>query len=246
MYQNQANKILSELESGYDQMAQKFSETRKFFWRDLEFVADYIKNGDKILDFGCGNGRILEILENKNISYIGADISGKLIKLAKDKYQGENIKFQKISGQASLSHTKFSKLMLSEQECDKGNLSEKNLVRDKPFPDEYFDVVISIAVFHHFPPEYAQKMAGELYRVAKTGGKIILTVWNLEQEKYRKYLSKNGEGYIPFKNNSGEIFNRYHHLYTKKSLEEMFFKAGFKILKSEVINGKNILLIGEK
>lgn len=217
MNEDRINKILNNLESGYDCMAGKFSDTRKFFWRDLEFVADYIKNGDKIMDFGCGNGRILEILKNKNISYIGVDISGKLINLAKEKYQGENIKFQKISGQASL-----------------------------PFPDNYFNIIISIAVFHHFPPEYAQKMAGELYRTTKPGGKIIVAVWNLEQEKYRKYLSKNGEGYIPFKNNSGEIFNRYHHLYTKKSLEEMFFKAGFKILKSEVINGKNILLIGEK
>ena len=42
-----AQKILKETELGYDAMAGKFSETRKYFWRGLEFIADYAKKGDK-------------------------------------------------------------------------------------------------------------------------------------------------------------------------------------------------------
>ena len=76
------NRILSETESGYDQMAEKFSGTRKNFWGDLAFIADYIFDGDKILDYGCGNGRLLEILKNKKIDYVGVDVSQKLIDLA--------------------------------------------------------------------------------------------------------------------------------------------------------------------
>jgi len=217
MGKKETEEIFKQLESGYDEMAGKFSETRKFFWRDLEFIADYIKNDDKILDYGCGNGRLLEILNDKEINYTGVDISGELIKLAKRKYKGKNIKFQKISSQSSL-----------------------------PFPDNYFNVFISIAVFHHFPQKYAEVMAEELFRVIKTGGKVIVTVWNLEQEKYKKYFLKSQEGYIPFKDNYGNVFNRYHCLYTKKGLEELFLKAGFKIEKSEVVRGKNIILIGKK
>ena len=86
MKQEKINKILSELELGYDQMAEKFSGTRKNFWGDLEFIADYIETGDAILDYGCGNGRLLEILKDKKISYAGTDVSGKLIDLAKTKY----------------------------------------------------------------------------------------------------------------------------------------------------------------
>lgn len=57
-----AEKILQETEAGYDLMAGKFSETRKYFWRGLEFIADYTKEGDKILDFGCGNGRLFRTI----------------------------------------------------------------------------------------------------------------------------------------------------------------------------------------
>jgi len=198
-------------------MDKKFSQTRKFFWRDLEFTANYIKNEDKILDYGCGNGRLLEILKNKNINYTGVDISGKLIKLAKEKYENKNTKFIKINSFQSLA-----------------------------FPDDYFNTVFSIAVFHHFPQEYAQKMAKELFRVTKPGGRVIITVWNLEQEKYKKFISKNGEGNIPFKDNSGEVFHRFHHLYTKKDLKEIFSKTGFSTEKSNLVESKNILFIGKK
>jgi len=227
-------------------MSEKFSETRKFFWRDLEFIADYIKKGDRILDYGCGNGRLLEILNDKEVdphtkkshlgssnnlspslckkhfgvgvNYTGVDISGKLIVLAKQKYKGKNIKFQKISSQDSL-----------------------------PLSDNYFNVVISIAVFHHFPEEYAEKMAKELYRILKPEGKIIVTAWNLEQERFRKFIKKGSKDIIiPFKDNDGKIFNRYHRIYAKKDLGEIFSKAGFKAVKIRIVNGRNILLIGKK
>lgn len=215
MDQNNVNRILQELESGYDQMSEKFSQTRKFFWRDLEFIKNYIKNGDRILDYGCGNGRLLEILKDKKIEYIGADVSQKLLEIAKNKHPEH--KFIKLDSQGIL-----------------------------PLNDNYFNKIISIAVFHHFPPEYAGKMTKELFRIIKPGGKIIVTVWKLDQEKYKKYFSKNGEGYIPFKDNSSRVFNRYHYLYTKKDLREIFSKAGFKIEKAEIISGKNIILIGKK
>jgi|WetSurMetagenome_2_1015567.scaffolds.fasta_scaffold203318_1 tRNA (uracil-5-)-methyltransferase TRM9 len=212
------DKIFADLEAGYDRMAKKFSETRRFFWRDLEFIADYINDGDKILDYGCGNGRLLEILNEKKINYAGVDISGKLIKLAKQKYQDKDIKFIKITSSRSLT-----------------------------FPDNYFNVVVSIAVFHHFPENYAKKMAEELHRTLKPGGKIIITVWNLEQERFKKFIKQGKKDlHIPFKDNDSKVFNRYHRLYTKKDLEEMFSEAGFKVEKIELIGGKNILLIGKK
>lgn len=218
MEKNQIDKIMKDLESGYDQMAEKFSETRKYFWRDLEFIADYVNDGDSVLDYGCGNGRLLEILNKKKINYTGVDISGELIKLAKRKYKRKNTKFVKITSSGSL-----------------------------PFPDSYFNVAISIAVFHHFPEIYAKKIAGELYRILKPGGKIIITVWNLEQNRFKKLIKQGSKDlYISFKDNNGEIFNRYHRLYTKKDLKEIFSRVGFMVKKIELIGGKNNLLIGKK
>jgi ubiquinone/menaquinone biosynthesis C-methylase UbiE len=224
------DKILAETESGYDLMAGKFSETRKYFWRELEFIGDYAKEGDTVLDFGCGNGRLLELFSDKNINYFGADVSARLIGLGKNKYSGKNAEFSKIDpSQTSL-----------------------------PFQDNFFNTVYSIAVFHHFPgKEYREQIAGELYRVTRPGGYAVITVWNLWQKKYLKNILKNwisklvlkspldfNDCYVTFKNNQGAVFSRYHHAFTGKELASIFTGAGFK--KEAVKIGKNIVFIGKK
>ncbi len=55
-------------------------------WQDLEFIKKYISNGDKVLDLGCGNGRLIDLLKDLDIKYVGIDSSEKLISLAKQKY----------------------------------------------------------------------------------------------------------------------------------------------------------------
>ncbi len=229
------NKILNETESGYDRMAQKFSSTRKNFWGDLAFIADYVQDGDKILDYGCGNGRLLEILKNKKIDYVGVDVSQKLIDLAKVKYPEHAESFSKVASLASLA-----------------------------FPADFFNRIISVAVFHHFPKEYAREMAKELYCITKPGGTIVITAWNLWQKKRRKNIFNPGallgkifqvgayRGYglcdvlIPFQNNEGGVFKRYHRVYTKDSLAKTFLLAGFEVEKCFLANGKNIILIARK
>lgn len=231
MKKETVNKILNETEAGYDLVASKFSETRKHFWQDLEFIKDYAQEGDKILDFGCGNGRLLELFDKKEIEYYGLDTSQKLIDLAKSKYANSAVKFLKIPGQDSL-----------------------------PFPNDYFNVIYSIAVFHHLPGKDLRKeLARELYRVLKPGGKIIITVWNLWQPHYstkvaenwaRKILGRNdldwNDCYIGFKNNQGESFRRYHHAFRRRELKSLFVQAGFHPRVSRIMGGRNILFIGQK
>lgn len=225
-----ADRILQEIETGYDLMSDKFSETRKYFWRGLESISDCAKDGDNILDFGCGNGRLLELFSEKNIKYWGVDVSQKLINLAQQRYCGENIHFSKVDpSQTSL-----------------------------PFQDNFFNASYSIAVFHHFPgKEYRKAMAEEFYRVTEPGGYVIITVWNLWQKKYigkilknwkTKILGKNfidwNDCYITFKDNQGNVFKRYHHAFTVRELENLFAGAGFK--KEKIMRGRNIVYIGKK
>ncbi len=235
MKKKRINKILKNLEIGYDLIADKFSGTRNFFWPDLEFIQGYVKNDDRVLDFGCGNGRLLEILKNKAITYVGTDISQNLIELAKAKYPQRQNDFIKLSGQSIL-----------------------------PFNNNYFNVVFSIAVFHHFPRDYAQIMAREIYRITAPNGKLIITCWNLKQKKYWRKLfnlklilqkifhtkeAKNlgwKDVYIDFKNNKGEIFQRFHHFYSLKELQKIFSSVGFSIEKCFIKEGKNIILIAQK
>jgi ubiquinone/menaquinone biosynthesis C-methylase UbiE len=225
------NKILSETETGYDLVSEKFSQTRKHFWRGLEGISGYAKEGDNVLDFGCGNGRLLEIFAGKNIGYFGLDVSQKLLDLAKNRYFGESASFLKIDPrQATL-----------------------------PFSDNFFNATYSIAVFHHFPKEHAGKIARELYRVTAPDGHIIITVWNLWQKKYFMNIIKNwllkivgrselgwNDCQISFQDNQGKIFWRYHHAFTPRELKSIFKDAGFTLEKCQGADNRNILLIGRK
>ncbi|MEI8343732.1 MAG: methyltransferase domain-containing protein [Candidatus Moraniibacteriota bacterium] len=230
MKKETAKKILQETEAGYDLISQKFSQTRKHFWRGLEFSSDYCKEDDNVLDFGCGNGRLLELLAEKSVQYYGVDVSQKLIELAKQKYP-ENT---------------FSKINPSETRLE--------------FEDNYFNAIFSIAVFHHFPSKkYRQEVARELYAKTKNGGRIIVTVWYLFQERYFKNILKNwfaklqgksqldwNDCEISFTDNQGKKFQRFHHAFTKRELQKLFQEVGFEIEKCEIVNNRNILLVGRK
>jgi len=244
-----AKKIIGDTEKGYNLISEKFSQTRNHLWKDLEFIGSYCKKGDKVLDFGCGNGRLLDFLEKKEVEYTGVDISDKLLMKAKNQFRGSKAEFQKISSLDSL-----------------------------PLESNSFNVIYAIAVFHHLPSrEIRKKMAEELYRILRPEGTIVVTVWNLWQKKYWRQIFFNWEEkilgrsfldwndcYIDFKDNRShpvkftqsrvargefngvKIFPRYHHAFTRRELAELFSQAGFSIDKCDTINGKNIVLVGSK
>jgi ubiquinone/menaquinone biosynthesis C-methylase UbiE len=231
MDQKLAKKIIEDTAKGYNLISEKFSQTRSHFWKDLEFIGSYCKKGDKVLDFGCGNGRLLDFLEKKGIEYTGVDISDKLLAEARNQSRGLGIKFQKISGLDSL-----------------------------PLESNSFNSVYAIAVLHHLPgKEMRKRMAEEFYRILRPEGKVVITVWNLWQKKYwrniffnweEKILGKShldwNDCYINFQDNRGNKFERFHHAFTKRELAELFSQAGFSIGKCDTISGKNIVLVGSK
>jgi ubiquinone/menaquinone biosynthesis C-methylase UbiE len=243
-----AEKILDETEVGYDEISKKFSQTRKHFWRELEFIKDACAENDKVLDYGCGNGRLLELIGNvRNLQYWGTDSSQKLIDLANSQYSAPGRHFSKI------------------------NPSQTSLA----FEANFFNTIYSIAVFHHFPSQkYREDIARELFQKTTSGGKIVVTVWHLwpaslrqavapasrgGQKKYFKNILRNWiaklfgksdldwhDCQITFTDNEGRKFQRFHHAFTARELRKLFEKAGFEIEKCEVVAGRNIVLTGRK
>jgi len=67
-------------------IAEDFSRTRRYLWPDFQSLAEYIKPQDKVLDLGCGNGRLIELLGDKEIDYLGVDNVQNFIEIAKKKY----------------------------------------------------------------------------------------------------------------------------------------------------------------
>jgi len=86
--------ILQSLKEFYNNEAEKFSKTRAKKRPEFDIFLEYLnklkKDNLKIIDLGCGDGRLFGYLnENltKKFTYIGVDISENLIKIAQNRYQ---------------------------------------------------------------------------------------------------------------------------------------------------------------
>ncbi|OGZ32175.1 MAG: hypothetical protein A2V69_02110 [Candidatus Portnoybacteria bacterium RBG_13_40_8] len=151
-----AYRILEENKKTYNEVAEEFYQTRKKYSPEIEELKLYIKEEEKVLDLGCGTGRLYEIFSvqggsasgRKNIDYVGIDFSENLIQIAKERH-GNHFQVADI-------------LML-------------------PFSDNYFDSVWSIAVLHHIPTDELRKRAlSEIKRILKPNGRVIVTCWKIK------------------------------------------------------------------
>lgn len=211
--------LLNIVSRNYEEIAKDFNETRnKYLWPELIKLSRIVKDGDKVMDVGCGNARLLEAWTGRDIKYTGIDNSKNLIKLAEEKYASESCKF-----------------------------SVGDILKLGDYGEYDFDFVFCIAVLHHLPGKEMQIQAlRQLKNKINDKGKIVLTVWNLwNQQKYEKLIykfwllkliGKNkmdiGDILFDWKNSQGEIVSkRYYHAFTKRSLKKVIKKAGLKIDK---------------
>ncbi|MFA5730134.1 MAG: methyltransferase domain-containing protein [Candidatus Paceibacterota bacterium] len=82
-----AKKILDKVVLDYNSIADKYSRVREKDWREFNFLFDkYLSPNDKVLDLGCGNARFYQSFKNKNVDYLGIDVSSKLIEIAKNNH----------------------------------------------------------------------------------------------------------------------------------------------------------------
>jgi 2-polyprenyl-3-methyl-5-hydroxy-6-metoxy-1,4-benzoquinol methylase len=231
MKSNKAKKLRSIVKNNYQEIAKDFNLTRKkYLWPELDKIAKQVPENSCVLDAGCGNGRLLEALKDKKIEYLGFDNSDELLKIARENYEYYSFK----------------------------NLDIFNL---KEIKDNYYDFIFLIAVIIHIPgKENRVKVIKELAKKLKKNGKIILSTWNiLEEKKYRKIVFKNrlknilsfnglekNDLLFPWKNNKGEeVSQRYYHAFTKSELINLAKKSGLSIEK--IYKGKhNFWLILKK
>lgn len=231
MKEKTAKEILEKTKKDYNLIAHGFSESRKGLWPELLYFKNYINPGDKILDLGCGNGRLRALFKDMRVEYTGLDSSDKLIKLAKED----------------------EKLRLQKQRFIVGD------ALDLPFKSPKFDIVFSIAVAHHIPSKNLRlKFLKEVRRVLKPEGISIVLIWNLWRKKFMKYhiksfvlkvLGKEKLGYkdifYPWKNNKGEVMaKRFLHCFTKKELVDLVRGAGLEVQDAGVTKDeRNIYVV---
>ncbi len=155
MRKKYTDQIQEHVKKTYSAIANEFDASRKRQWLEFQYFLEFIENDEKVLDLGCGNGRLYELLKEKGVDYWGVDNNSILIERAKENFP--DVYFQ---------------------------LGE---MVDLDLPDNTFDAVFCIAVFHHIPGRRLRKKAlKEMHRVMKKDGVLIMTVWNLFQWKYLK------------------------------------------------------------
>lgn len=86
-----------------------------------------------------------------------------------------------------------------------------------PFRDDSFDAVLSLAVVHHFATtERRVRALRELARILRIGGRVVITVWALEQ-RHRRFESQ--DVLIPWQPPKNRT---YSHTYSDEEDDEDF------------------------
>jgi len=90
-----------------------------------------------------------------------------------------------------------------------------------PFKNEEFDNIICIASYHHLDNDTdRQKALDEMYRCLKPGGRILITVWAMEQFEGSTFHFTKRDEQVAWKSKDGNIYYRYYHIYNKGDIEE--------------------------
>ena len=67
-----ADELLAQTRKNYDSFAASFSQTRDYIPGNIAmFLKGFARRGDKVLDIGCGNGRLFPFFESKKTNYCG-------------------------------------------------------------------------------------------------------------------------------------------------------------------------------
>jgi SAM-dependent methyltransferase len=149
---------------------------------------------NRILDLGCGDGRHLHYFSNLGYEVSGLDYAPSALYLAGEWLASDNLSAELVCADMTAI----------------------------PWPDAFFDAVISFLVVNHNPVEGIQQTIEEVYRVLKSRGWIFMTVSTckplgpmryhsgIEIEPGTIILTEGREKGVP------------HHFFTTSELLEMF------------------------
>jgi ubiquinone/menaquinone biosynthesis C-methylase UbiE len=208
--------ILEKTKENYNLIAKEFSATRKEIWEELKFLFNDLKEGEKVLDLGCGDGRWYKVFKDKKVDYFGIDNSEKLIEIAKENFPeakffvGDALNlpfpdnfFDRVYSIAVLHHIPSEVLRM------------KFLNEAKRVLKPQGKLVLTVWRF-------VQK--DEIFRLVKY---IILKILGISKLDFKDVFEPWGKKVM-----------RYYHCFSKRELENLVKEVGFEILESGVVKNK--------
>jgi len=211
-----AKYLLDKTKEDYNLIAKDFSRTRQNIWEEFSIFKDYVKDGDKVLDAGCGNGRLLELFRDNSIDYTGIDVSEELVKLAKEKYP-ENKFFAADNLNLPFPDNNFDKIF---------SVAVLHAIPSKELREKAI-----------FELKRVLKPSGLLILTVWDGWrKEILPT--LLKYTFLKLMGRSkldfGDALVSWADKT----KRYYHFYTKKGFYKEIKNAGFKIIKKGFVQNK--------
>ncbi len=214
MRQKKAKKILEKTKRTYENIAEEFDITRTNKCNEFDLFMPYVKRGSKIADIGCGNGRLLGFMQ-KHFSHDAMP----------------EIEYIGIDNSTRL-------LARAKKQFPNGNFIEGDML-DLPLDNGILDIIFCVRAFHHIPSRKERVAALlQMRRTLKNNGILIITVWNLWQKKYYRYILRAflrfiysfggyavNDTFIPW----GKKAKRYYHAFTPLELTKIVNSSGFEI-----------------
>ena len=167
--------VLHSMARYYDLLAGLITLGREREFRDRLVTLAKVAPGDAVLDVGCGTGSLAVAAKRRagaQGTVWGVDASAEMIDRARLKAskRGLEIGFE-IARAESL-----------------------------PFPDASFDVVMSTLMMHHLPRQVRELFAGEVLRVLRPGGRVLVVDFEKPVNKRGGLLSRmHRHGHVPLR-----------------------------------------------
>lgn len=139
-------RVLNHVAGIYDWLSpvMTFGQERIFSARAIDLLG--LKPQDRVLDLGCGTGRVaIDIAKKIGSQVVGMDAAPRMIEICRRKAKDlNNIKF------------------------------DVEVAESLPYPDNYFDAAVSTFFYHHINYELKIKSLKEARRVLKGAGRLVI------------------------------------------------------------------------
>ena len=195
---DEEKKYYSLVRKAFDALAPFYDVVAAPFSSVRGRVVNFTKaqKGSKILDVATGTGQQAFAFAKKGYEVMGIDISEAMLNVAKKKNKYKNVKFEV---------------------ADATNLR---------FKDNSFDVSTISFALHDMPLSIREKVLGEMVRVTKPQGIIVIADYNLPENKISKFLIYHFVALYEAE---------YYKTFIKSDLELLLHKNRIKIIDKDTV-----------